>query len=162
MDVSPAPVHHWYYKVAASSSSSMSRRCLCRSSCALSNCGDLRGQVLNRGERTRCARVPVGDLFAEGSRQSRLQAANLLLRFAGLVLGGFHLDPERRGTQRRLAAQSGDEPRWISALARVICPLKWLLTNDRCTSARRAMIAARRSQRLLSHPPRHHRRPNSQ
>jgi len=54
-------------------------------------------------------RVVVGDLVAEGSRQARLQVADLVLRFAGLMLGGFHLDPERRGTQRRLAAQPGDD-----------------------------------------------------
>ena len=33
-------------------------------------------------------RVVVGDLVAEGSRQARLQVADLVLRFAGLMLGG--------------------------------------------------------------------------
>ena len=54
-------------------------------------------------------RVLAGELLAEGSRQAGLQAAGLLLRLAGLVLGGFHLDAERRRYQRRLAAQPGDE-----------------------------------------------------
>ena len=67
--------------------------------------------VCDCGEGSAVHGVLGGDLLAEVSRRACLQAADLLVRFAGLVLGGFHLDPERRGTQRRLTVQPGDEPR---------------------------------------------------
>ena len=56
-------------------------------------------------------RVLDGDLVAKGPSEPALQRTDLLLGFAGLVLCGFHLDPQRCGAQRRLATESGDEPR---------------------------------------------------
>lgn len=71
---------------------------------------DLGAQLVDGCGSAAVFRVLGGDLVAERSRQARLQLADLVLRLAGLVLGGFRLDPERRGAQRRLAAQPGNEP----------------------------------------------------
>ena len=48
-----------------------------------------------------------GDLLAERLGEPCLERADLLLCFARLLLGGLHLDPQRRGAERGLAAQAG-------------------------------------------------------
>ena len=114
---------------AASSSSSASR-----SAAQL----DLRGeQLLDFGlepdDGLGCRRVRVlgGDFLAERPREPGLERADLLLRFARLVFGGLQLDPQRRGAQRGLAVQSGDEPRLDLGSGVAISAAKWLATNER-------------------------------
>ena len=71
-----------------------------------------------------------GDLLAEGSRQARLQAADLLSRFAGLVLA-VSISTLSDAALSAVCAQPGDKSRLDLRLGVRDLPAKWSLTNDR-------------------------------